>query len=318
MDYYPKVSVCVITYNHGEWLRECLQSIVDQVTDFNYEVIVGDDCSIDAISKKILSEFAAKYPEKIFPLFREKNMGGGGTINMLDVMRRASGIYIAHMDGDDRMLPGKLQKQADFLDKNQDCSVVAHDLSVFDAISGKSIASSFNKKPIPPKTSAEYLLVNHCFFGHSSKMYRKSAIITTESQVPLVDYYFHIEHAKSGKLGYISEILGEYRKSSVSNSSSFGTNKESIYAAYELAFKRALELGFAKELVNESRIIFKFNLSCDLLRTGDYAGFRRNIILSRKDWRVSSWKHRVLYLARLTPAFCSLLVKFYDKIWVRA
>ena len=43
----PKASVCVITYNQEAYIRECLQSIVDQMTDFDFEVIVGDDCSCD-------------------------------------------------------------------------------------------------------------------------------------------------------------------------------------------------------------------------------------------------------------------------------
>ncbi|NOT86208.1 MAG: glycosyltransferase, partial [Methylococcaceae bacterium] len=43
----PKVSVTVITYNHGNWLAQCLESIVTQETDFPFEVIVGDDASTD-------------------------------------------------------------------------------------------------------------------------------------------------------------------------------------------------------------------------------------------------------------------------------
>ena len=43
----PKVSVCVITYNQEKYIAQCLQSIVDQETDFDFEIIVGDDCSTD-------------------------------------------------------------------------------------------------------------------------------------------------------------------------------------------------------------------------------------------------------------------------------
>jgi glycosyltransferase involved in cell wall biosynthesis len=312
VEFLPKVSVCVITYNHGEWLRECLQSIVEQVTNFDFEIIVGDDCSNDENSKFILTEFSDKYPSIITPLFREKNMGGGGTQNLLDVVRRAKGAYIAHIDGDDRMLPGKLQKQADFLDENPDCSFVAHDLSVFDAVNGVVIAKSFFEKEIPRKTSIEYLLFNHCFFGHSSKMYRKSALITTDSQLPIVDFYFHVEHSASGKIGYINEVLGEYRKSSASNSSSSGSHRDLIFDAYERAFQRALDLKFNKETIQRGWVNFKFSFACDLLRARNYASFNRCIKLLSEEWRVATFKHKVLSIFSFSPGFCEYIINIYD------
>ena len=65
MDRPPKVSVCVVTYNQEKYIRQCLQSIVDQETDFDFEVIVADDCSTDRTSC-IVQEFADKYPIKTF------------------------------------------------------------------------------------------------------------------------------------------------------------------------------------------------------------------------------------------------------------
>ena len=56
----PKVSVCVITFNHEKYIRQCLQSIVDQETNFDFEVIVGDDCSKDG-TREVVQEFAGKY-----------------------------------------------------------------------------------------------------------------------------------------------------------------------------------------------------------------------------------------------------------------
>ena len=54
---HPKVSVCVITYNQGKYIRQCLQSIVDQKTDFDFDIVVGDDLSTDE-TPEILREFA--------------------------------------------------------------------------------------------------------------------------------------------------------------------------------------------------------------------------------------------------------------------
>ena len=70
----PKVSVCVVTYNQEKYIRQCLQSIVDQETDFDFEVIVSDDCSMDGTCA-IVQEFVEKYPGMVKPIFHDRNMG---------------------------------------------------------------------------------------------------------------------------------------------------------------------------------------------------------------------------------------------------
>ncbi len=113
-----KVSVVVATYNHEKYIRHTLESIVSQKTDFDYEVIVGDDCSSDGTAE-IVREYASKYPELIIPVIREKNMGG--TSNLLDLLARIRGEYVAFIEGDDYWIDeNKLQKQADFLDSHSD------------------------------------------------------------------------------------------------------------------------------------------------------------------------------------------------------
>ena len=130
----PKVSVCVITYNHENYIRKCLQSIVDQITEFDFEVIIGEDCSTDG-TKAIVEEFTNKYPHIIIPIFQKKNIDSG-VKNLLDVYAKATGLYIAHIDGDDYMLPGKLQAQAALLDDNMHCVAVWHRVDYFDDLGG--------------------------------------------------------------------------------------------------------------------------------------------------------------------------------------
>ena len=124
----PKASVCVITYNQEAYIRECLQSIVDQMTDFDFEVIVGDDCSCDGTREAVI-EFAERYPGKIVPLLYPHKVGG--TQNFISVHNRAAGKYVAHIDGDDIALPGKLQAQVNYLEAHPDCSVVWHRVLLF-------------------------------------------------------------------------------------------------------------------------------------------------------------------------------------------
>ena len=55
-DKIPKVSICVVTYNQEKFIGQCLQSIVDQVVNFDIEVIVADDCSTDG-TRDIIKDF---------------------------------------------------------------------------------------------------------------------------------------------------------------------------------------------------------------------------------------------------------------------
>ena len=97
-----KVSVCVVTYNQENYIAECLESLVNQVTNFRYEIIVGEDCSTDG-TRAIVQRYVEKYPNLIVPLFYKNNIGA--VENIKKVYKKAKGKYIAHMDGDDIALP---------------------------------------------------------------------------------------------------------------------------------------------------------------------------------------------------------------------
>ena len=165
----PKVSVCVVTYNQEKYIRQCLQSIVDQKTDFDFEVIVGDDCSTDG-TRAIVQEFANKYPDMVKPIFHEKNIGGGK--NYFCVHKSARGEYIAHVDGDDYCLPGKLQAQANLLNSNPHCNIVWHRMY---ALTPENILYVDNFSDIGLTLKKYYLgdiICNVTIGLHSSKMYR--------------------------------------------------------------------------------------------------------------------------------------------------
>lgn len=112
----PKVSVCVISFNHEKYISECLQSIIEQDVDFCFEIIVGDDASTDSTAA-IIAEFQHRYPDLIFPIFRSKNVGV--ISNVLEVIDNCRGSYIAFCEGDDCWLSkDKLAKQSKVLDDN--------------------------------------------------------------------------------------------------------------------------------------------------------------------------------------------------------
>lgn len=124
-EHQPMVSVCVQTYQHGNYIKECLDGILMQQTTFTFEILLGEDASTDG-TREICLEYAQKHPDKIrlFLHHRENNIAINGTptgrFNFLYNLYNARGNYIALCEGDDYWTdPLKLQKQVDFLEGNE-------------------------------------------------------------------------------------------------------------------------------------------------------------------------------------------------------
>ena len=124
----PLVSICCLSYNHSPFIRKCLDGFLMQETTFPLEILIHDDASTDG-TDEIVREYAANYPDKIFPLFEEKNKYSNGYKGRMDFFNynRARGKYIATCEGDDYWTdPLKLQKQVDFMETHPDFSVCFH------------------------------------------------------------------------------------------------------------------------------------------------------------------------------------------------
>jgi glycosyltransferase involved in cell wall biosynthesis len=110
------VSVCMITYNHEPYIRQAIDGILMQKTDFPFELFIGEDCSKDN-TRQICLEYKEKYPDKIKLLCPEKNLGAQQ--NFIQTVNMCNGKYIAFCEGDDYWTdPMKLQKQLDFMEAN--------------------------------------------------------------------------------------------------------------------------------------------------------------------------------------------------------
>ncbi|GAB1152046.1 MAG: glycosyltransferase family 2 protein [Shewanella algae] len=208
LEYNIKLSVCVVTYNQENYIEQCLQSILEQNTTFDFEIIVGDDCSTDNTSI-IVSKIARKYPNIIKLLSYDSNIGAAK--NFLNVHNLASGQYVAHIDGDDYMLPGKLQAQVDFMDANPDCNLTWHRVLVKKGDELKE--DLFNLNNIPKTGFTRSDVLKFITLGiNSSKMYRSGSFDFLKPDFPMLDYFANVEQIGSGTANFVGDTpLGVYR-----------------------------------------------------------------------------------------------------------
>jgi len=116
------LSVGILTYNQAQYIRQCLDSVLKQEVNYEYEIVVGDDASSDG-TQDILREYAEKYPGKFVLLLGEKNEGIA--MNYKKVLSACRGQYIALCEGDDYWTDThKSQVQVDFLEKHSDYGFV--------------------------------------------------------------------------------------------------------------------------------------------------------------------------------------------------
>lgn len=113
----PLVSVIVITYNQERFIGQTLDSILRQKTNFEYEIVIGEDCSNDR-TREIIERYKDKYKDKIRCIFRQHNLGAARNGDNI-LFNRVRGKYLAFCEGDDYWHgEDKLQKQVDFLEQN--------------------------------------------------------------------------------------------------------------------------------------------------------------------------------------------------------
>lgn len=211
------VTVCVVTYNQEKWIRQTLDSILAQKTNYPYEVIIGEDHGTDG-TRAICQEYADKY-ENVTLLPSEKNIGV--TANWIQCVKAGTGKYIMNCAGDDWWHnPNKIQLQVDFMEAHPDCAICHTDIDECHentSITKKSIKSSRGIKP------AEGFIQKEVFNGraHMSAVtccYRRSifeAHVPTDRYIELgllgEDYPTWVIMAGYGTVDYLPISTSTYR-----------------------------------------------------------------------------------------------------------
>ncbi len=137
------VSVCMITYNHEKYITQSLESVLGQKTNFQFEIVIGEDCSTDS-TREIVLEYKEIYPNNIKLILQEKNIGM--MQNFIDTLKACTGKYIAMLEGDDYWTASyKLQKQVDFLEVNPEYGLVYSDISLINENNNNIETITFEK-----------------------------------------------------------------------------------------------------------------------------------------------------------------------------
>lgn len=215
-----KVSVCVPTFNHEKYIAQMLEGALMQQTTFPFEIVVGDDASTDA-APRIIQEYAEQFPDKIRAYLHPENLGPkeprefGGRNNVLFLLKACQGDYVALCEGDDYWTdPLKLQKQVDFMEAHPDFAICHHNLEVI--YEDNSPSHPFNEPDQKAVSTVKDVLEDRWFIGTASLLYRNffrtDDFAEWHHRAAAGDWALVIQLAARGKIGYLPETMGKYRK----------------------------------------------------------------------------------------------------------
>lgn len=292
----PLVSVVVVSYNHEKYIEKCISSILEQICNFQFEIIVGDDFSKDG-TVNICSEFEVKYPKIVKPLFHQENIGIAA--NFAICVKKAKGKYIAICAADDYWHnPYKLQLQVDYLENHLDYGMIYTDYNKLHSITHKIYKNYLQDSKIKIYEGSGLLIT---FFKGLvpalalTVLFRKDLF---DKYIPADDYIkfrFPIEDwptwlilSKYTKVGYLPISTGTYR---------YGHESISNPSQYEMVERR-----FAKEQVMYKYLCDMFPEDLDYSECG-YLNYVNSILLNLAYKKVdySSAKKYAQKLRKLEP-----------------
>jgi glycosyltransferase involved in cell wall biosynthesis len=200
----------MVTYNHEEYIRQTVQSALDQKTTFPFEIVIGEDCSTDR-TRDILLEMKLANPDKIRLLLREKNIGPQA--NQASTFDACRGQYIAMLEGDDCWTdPTKLQKQVDALESHPHWSMCFH--------TTRRVYVDGSKEPelYPAVWDREEATIDDLFesnFMNTCSIVFRNGLFgplpSWHREITPGDWATSILNADRGPIGYVSGVMADYR-----------------------------------------------------------------------------------------------------------
>jgi glycosyltransferase involved in cell wall biosynthesis len=214
-----RLTVLLTTYNHERFVEQALQSVVDQTTTFQFEVVVLEDCSTDN-TRAIVQAFAADHRDVVRLALAESNENSNRLF--AEQWAACGSEYVAMLDGDDYWTsPDKLQRQVELLDSAPDLAFCFHDVRIVsDGDEASAEAEDRLFVNMNPSAITAETLWSRCFVPGSSPVLRRALIPelpawwvsgSDAGGAPHGDWALMLLFAQHGGIGYIDEPLGVYR-----------------------------------------------------------------------------------------------------------
>ncbi len=223
-DAIPMVSISCITYNHEPYIRDAIEGFLMQKTTFPVEILIHDDASTDKTAD-IVKEYEKRYPLLLKSIYQTENQYSQGIKPAKFNRNRAKGKYYAICEGDDYWTdPLKLQKQVDFLEKNQDYGFVYTDYQIInqngDIIKNYPLLSSMRNNYAHGSVFFQLLSKGNfiptltVLFKRNiyENIYEKHNVIPETKKKHIVDYWVWHHFAIHTKFGFLPEVTAHYRK----------------------------------------------------------------------------------------------------------
>lgn len=209
----PLVNIVMPTYNHERFVAQAIESVLAQKTAFAYNLMVGDDCSMDG-TQEVVRSYAGKYPDTVEFVFSKKNLGLFHRDRVsLKLLNQCTAKYVGILDGDDYWTdPHRLQKMVDFLESHPECSICFHNAEMFYDDGSRP---STNLRPADQK---EISTVEDILAGvvpiPCAALFRNGLLGELPDCFHRVingDWLLFVLLAEHGNVGYINEVMAAYR-----------------------------------------------------------------------------------------------------------
>ena len=282
----PTLSVWLLAYNHEFFIKNCLQGIFAQKTSFNFEILIGDDCSTDNTFKIIDEILCNQSISATFLKSRNNLWNRCNTELAFNLYKLCKGKYIALCEGDDYWTdPYKLQKQVDYLEANPDCSICTHWVKT-----KKGNDEPFDEELVSGRIRPQIINSSDMFidkgretmkgipFMSLSIVARKKCFEFTSKiikNIPGGDNAIWVNALEHGYAYCIPEYMGVYRKHGTSTWSSLNTTHKNIQILVNLLYikkyyqkySKRINLLFTKELKEWSEWDFNHNVYKDFTKS---------------------------------------------------
>ena len=256
------------TYNAEDYIREAIDSVINQSFDLNkVQLIIVDDGSTDS-SKEIALEYQSKYPNSILVLSKEN---GGQASARNYGMNYIEGKYVNFMDSDDMISKDALTVVNDFFNENKNIDLVSIPMFLFERREGPHF--------LTPKFTNENRVVNLLEDIYSFQLHSNSSFIKKEV---LIGHTFDTTLAHGEDSVFVNEILIDKKQYGL-----VGLDKNAYYM-YRKRFSNdsTLDLSKQSEKFFTHKIIhyFKHLIDYSIEKEGYVLEFIQAVVVYGLQW----------------------------------